>query len=201
MPSPLTSDCPTAGVVPKSASVQSPLCVHTWIETPALLFTYQLPAWSIATGPPWPLKISGHSATAPLVLFTPAAPFTPSPASNLYGVAGDTATDSDSASEPRLPFKLLKCAASAAEHTEPVSAMPSVERHSPLSLPTNTSSGFAALQPSACGYGATFAPAQVNAFVVLRHTQPVARLHFHRSALPASSIVSCPCGTAASASV
>src|SRR5271157_727833 len=40
---------------------------------------------------------------------------------------------------------------------------------------------------------------QVLALVVLRHTQPMARLHFHRSLAPASSTVSCCDGTAASA--
>ena len=39
---------------------------------------------------------------------------------------------------------------------------------------------------------------QVVEFVVLRHAQPMARLHFHKSLTPASSSVSCCEGTAAS---
>jgi len=66
-------------------------------------------------------------------------------------------------------------------------------------LPTKTSSGLVELQASVCWYSATRELMHVVALVVLRHTQPIARLHFHRSLAPASSSVSCCDGTAASA--
>ena len=53
------------------------------METPSALFTYQfaLLLGSIATGPPSPPRICGHGPIGGVVLsFTPAVPFTPSPA-------------------------------------------------------------------------------------------------------------------------
>ena len=59
----------------------------------------------MATGPPSPPRISGQSAVGPVVLFTPAVPFAPSPAIIVYGVAPTWEMLSTSASEPRLPFR------------------------------------------------------------------------------------------------
>src|SRR5271165_5140570 len=92
---------------------------------------------------------------------------------------GDRLTTS--ASEPRLPFRFWKWLESVAEHAAPVSPMASVERQSPLSLPMKISSGLAAFQASACWNSPTCALMQVVELVVLRHGQPIARLHFHRS--------------------
>ena len=54
-------------------------------------------------------------------------------------------------------------------------------------------------QASACWNSPTCALMQVVELVVLRHAQPMARLHFHKSFAPASTSVSCCDGTAASA--
>src|SRR6516164_2911249 len=107
--------------------------------------------------------------------------------------------DSTSAREPRAPFRFWKCDASEAEHTGPDSATPSIERHSPLSLPTNSSSGFAGLHSMACWYSPTPALMHDVVLVVLRQSQPMARLHSHKSLAPAIRMVSWPDGTAASA--
>ena len=104
-----------------------------------------------------------------------------------------------SASDPRLPFRFWKWVESVDAQACPVSPIASSVRQSPLSLPTNISSGLAAFHASACWNGAFCAQKPTVELVVLRQEQPMARLHFHRSFAPASSNVSCPDGTAASA--
>src|SRR5580704_5438669 len=106
---------------------------------------------------------------------------------------------STSAREPRPPFRFWKCVESEEEQAEPVSPMASVERHRPLSFPRKTSSGFPVFQASACWNSPTWPLMQVVELVVLRQTQPRARLHFHKSLAPASTTVSWLEGTAASA--
>ena len=200
-PSFATSAFVTTGLVPKSAGVQAPSFEHKWIETPAPLFTYHFAglAGSTATGPPSPPSISGQFVVGPVVLFTPAVPLAPRPTIMVYGEAPTGDMLSTSASDPIPPFRFWKWLASVDAHADPVSPMASSERHSPPSLPTKASSGLLSLHASACWYPATCALMQVSAWVVLRHAQPIARLHFHRSLSPASSSVSWPEGTAASA--
>src|SRR5208283_5548851 len=160
------------------------------MATPASSFTYQLSVFvgSMATGPPKPERICGHGEfglNAAAVSLIPANPFTPSPAISEYGESKTGGRLSTSASDPRPLFRFWKCVASEAEHTGPLSPMASVERHRPLSLPRKISSGFAAFHATTCWNSPTCALMQVVALVVLRHTQPIARLHFHRSFAPA----------------
>ena len=188
--------------MPKAAGVQSVEDRQFSIPTPAVLFTNQLFSalvGSIATGPPSPVSTWFHATGLAPPFTTPAVPFAPSPASNVEEFDAACASDSTSASDEKPAFKFWKCVASVAAQTDPVSATPSIDRQSPLSLPTNISSGFAAGHASACWYCPTWADAQVVVLVVFRHTHPAARLHFHTSLSPANSSVSCPLGTAVSA--